>query len=84
MSRHLEGLYTVQYLKSNPIIFSPSCFFINMKGDRRGRDRMVVGFTTTYAINIYHDLSCEIESHSWRGALNTTLCDKVCQWLATG
>ena len=21
---------------------------------------------------------------SWRGVLNTTLCDKVCQWLATG
>jgi hypothetical protein len=84
MSRHLEGLYTVQYIKSNPIIFSPSCFFISMKRGRRGRDRMVVGFTTTYAINIYHDLSCEFESHSWRAALNTTLCDKVCQWLAKG
>jgi hypothetical protein len=23
-------------------------------GGRRGRDRMVVGFTTTYAINDYH------------------------------
>jgi hypothetical protein len=22
--------------------------------DRRGRDRMVVGFTTTYAISAYH------------------------------
>jgi hypothetical protein len=20
----------------------------------------------------------------WRGVLDTTLCDKVCQWLATG
>ena len=27
---------------------------------------------------------CEFESHSWRGVLDTTLCDKVCQWLATG
>jgi hypothetical protein len=27
--------------------------------DRRGRDRMVVGFTTTYAIGTYHHLSCE-------------------------
>ena len=43
MPRHRQGLYAVQYLKSNPIIFSPSCFFINMKGGRRGRDRMVVG-----------------------------------------
>jgi hypothetical protein len=24
------------------------------KRDRRGRDRMVVGFTTTYAIGAYH------------------------------
>jgi hypothetical protein len=23
--------------------------------------------------------SCEFESHSWRGVLDTTLCDKVCQ-----
>ena len=35
---------------------------------RRGRDRMVVGFT-----------SCEFEPHSWRGVLDIILCDKVCQ-----
>ena len=28
--------------------------------------------------------SCEFESCSWRDLLNTTLCDKVCQWLTTG
>ena len=28
--------------------------------------------------------SCEIESCSWRGVLDTTLYDKVCQWLAAG
>jgi hypothetical protein len=26
----------------------------------------------------------EFEPHSWQGVLDTTLCDKVCQWLATG
>jgi hypothetical protein len=26
----------------------------------------------------YHHLSCEFESRSWRGVLDTTLCDKVC------
>jgi len=46
-------------------------------GGRRGRVRMVVGFTTTCAIK-----SCEFESRSWRGVLNTTLCDEVCQWLS--
>jgi len=25
-----------------------------MSGDRRGHDRMVVGFTTTYVISAYH------------------------------
>jgi hypothetical protein len=33
-------------------------------GGRRGRDRMVVGFTTTYAISAYHHYCCEFESHS--------------------
>ena len=33
---------------------------------------MVVRFTTTYAISAYHLSRC------------TTLCDKVCQWLAIG
>jgi len=46
---------------------------------RRGRDRMVVGSTTTYAISVYHHLSCEFEPRSWRSVLDITLCDKVCQ-----
>ena len=32
---------------------------------RRGRDRIVVGFTTTYAISAYHQWCCEFES--WLG-----------------
>ena len=39
---------------------------------------MVVGFTTTCIISAYHYKSCEFESRSWQGTLNTTLCDKVC------
>jgi len=35
---------------------------------RRGRDRMVVGFTTTYAISVCHHRCCEFESRSGRGA----------------
>jgi len=31
---------------------------------RRGRDRMVVVFTTTYAFNVYHHWSCEFEPRS--------------------
>jgi len=29
-------------------------------------------------------IRCEFESCSWRGVLDTTMCDQVCQWLATG
>ena len=35
--------------------------------DRRGRDRMVVGFTTTYAISAYHQWCYEFKSRSGRG-----------------
>ena len=47
----------------------------------RGRDRMGVGFTISYA---YHHKSWKFESRSWRGVLDTILCDRICQWLATG
>ena len=52
----------------------------NSKGDRCGRDRMVVGFIT-YVISAYHHWCCEFESQSRRGC--TTLCDRVCRWLPT-
>ena len=42
-------------------------------------DRMVVGLTTIYAVSAYHHKNSELEPHSWRGVLDTTLCDKVCQ-----
>ena len=47
---------------------------------RRDRDHMVVGFTTTYTISTYHHQCCEFEYCSG----DTTLCDKVYQWLVAG
>jgi hypothetical protein len=41
-------------------------------------------FTITYEISAHHHWSCELESRSWRGVLDTTLCDRVCQWLTAG
>ena len=35
--------------------------------DLSGRDRMVVGFTTTYAISAYHHWCCEFEFRSGQG-----------------
>ena len=64
---------------------SPTTFLRHLKHvptyrrGHRGRDRIVVGFTTTHAISAYHHLRCEFESYSWRGVLDTALCDKVCQ-----
>jgi hypothetical protein len=46
---------------------------------RRDRDRMVVTLATTCAIGVYDHKSCEFESHSWRGVLDATSCDTVCQ-----
>ena len=50
------------------------------KWSRHGRHRMVVGFTTTYAISAYidHDQRCVFESRSWRCVLETILWDKDC------
>ena len=56
---------------------------LNLIQGPSGRDQMVVGFQTTYAISAYHHKSCEFESRSWRGVLDTT-CDKVFQYLAAG
>ena len=53
-------------------------------GGPRGRDRKVVGFTTTCVISTYQHWSYEFKPRSWRGVLDTTLCDKVCHWLTTG
>ena len=44
----------------------------------RGRDRLVIGFTTTCIISVYHHYNCKFEPCSWRGVLDTTL-DKACQ-----
>ena len=57
---------------------------ISYTRDHCGRDRIVVGFTTTYATIAYHHLSCEFKYRSWWGLLDTRLCDKICQWLAAG
>ena len=58
-------------------------YFLREKNWGR-RDRMLVGFRTTCTIGTYHHSYCEFEPCLWRGVLDTTLCDKVCQWFTTG
>jgi len=56
----------------------------NIKGGSHGCDRTVVGFITTCAICAYHHWIYEFEPRSWRGVLDTTLCDKVCLTVTCG
>ena len=52
-----------------------------------GRDRMVVGFTTTNVpVQSVPITTKVVSSNPVHGdcLLDTTLCDKICQWLATG
>ena len=44
----------------------------------------VLSIFKSYCYLNIQELKLEFESRSWRGILNTKLCDKVCQWFATG
>jgi len=67
----------IMYVKSS---FNSISFLLWKRG-RCSRNHMVVGFTITCAISAYHHKHWEFEPCSWRCVLDTTLCDKVCQWL---
>ena len=56
---NLLSWWTLSYLNSG--------FYQRSKRGHRGRDRMVVGFTTTYVISVYHHLCCEFEYRPGRG-----------------
>ena len=55
-----------------------------MLEDCRGRDRMVVGCTTICVMSAYNHQICDFEPRSWWSVIDTTLYDKVCQWLVKG
>ena len=73
--------YNIKRTRNSVMVMAALYWYNTYSRGRRGRDRMVVG--STYAISAYHHKSCEFESCWWRGVLDTTLWDKVCQWLAT-
>jgi hypothetical protein len=77
-------IYLLQLLRNRPekhIKRSLYFLFLNIY-IHRGRDRMVVWFATTWEISAYYHQSCEFEPRSCWDVLDTTWCDKVCQWLA--
>jgi hypothetical protein len=76
--RTLDRFFQIQNLSSIVVYNLHDNIQPTTMMDRRYRDRMVVGFTTTYAISAYQWVRISIR------ARYTTLCDKVCQWLLTG
>ena len=80
-------LHTCQQFNYNNNILYFFCIdlrFSSSARGHRGRDHMVVGFITTYVFNAYHHLTLWVRTLLRPGVLDTILCDKVCQWLATG
>ena len=80
-SRRLKIRHRVSPLISIPPMWSrywmhinicKSIYHITTMG-RRGHDRMVVEFTTTYAISAYHHWCCEFESRSGRGVQHNVI-----------
>ena len=61
-----ENMLIYGHLISTFVLYVNMLIYEHLR-DRRGRDRMVVGFTT-YVISAYHHWCCEIESRSGRGA----------------
>jgi hypothetical protein len=57
-------------------------FLLHIRG-RCGHDRMVVGFTTTYAISL-SPLKLWLQIPLTVRCTQYTLCDKICRWVATG
>jgi hypothetical protein len=62
---HNSKVYVVEFASTCKIS-------VYMYRGRRGRDRIVVGFTTACEINTYHQYSCDFESRSCRSVSNTT------------
>jgi len=64
----------------------PNNFFLficDRQGSRRGRDRMVVEFYNYLCNQCLSPLTLWVRIPSRRRVLVATLCDKVCQWVAT-
>jgi len=74
LSNHCACKITKKLHLNIKLLYLPYSYLSNNQGGRRGGDRMVARFTTTYAISAYHHWCCEFES--WSG-------HKVCQWLSS-
>jgi len=66
--------FCVQCYYKGEVILHRLRFKLYGKGRRCGRHRMVVGFTTTYAISAYHHRRIPLR----RSLVDSTLYDKVC------
>ena len=80
LDQHIElDLYSVK----SPTQHS-SCSYYHATGARCDLDRMVVGFITAYMQSVPVTTNVKNSNPAPGGLLDTTLYDKICQWLATG
>jgi translation elongation factor EF-1beta len=92
MHSHSHMPITTKVVSSNKSVKSETLCnkiiaFITQRVHWNRKNEEDIFLILTYALSLsyaYHHESCEFESCSWRGVLDTTLCDKVCHWLVTG
>jgi hypothetical protein len=77
----LNKVWTMKYT-CNYVTGTNIDFLLHIRS-RCGHDRMVVGFTTIYAISCLSPLKLWVRTTFMERCFDTTVCDKVCQWLAT-
>jgi hypothetical protein len=89
-SRVYNGIYAnIMLMTPKKVILSCAILHVLWFLTTRHEMNMTTCDSYTNCINYMYNqclspLKLWVGTRSWRGVLDTTLCDKVCQWLATG
>ena len=78
-SQYLNILHGYTYIAYGIIVITYWNVHFRYLREHSGRDGMVVWFT--YVSSTYYHSSCEFQSSSRKGILDTALCDKICLWI---
>ena len=66
--RHVTKVSVISWLQvTSSCVHNDACLETNILRGRRARDRMVVGFTSTYTIGACHHWCCGFDCRSGRG-----------------
>ena len=75
-----EILYELLLVLSNAIVW----WIIYIENGYNCRQTLTCDTNNIRLCKNFNNIYSQFESRSWRGVLDTTLCDNVCQWLAAG